>query len=334
MVDNVNIRMHLTILPTKLNIASISGSQTSLLIHPLVSQFLYTNRDEDSFFSITKTEHEISLVIEDQHLQSIIQFANDNNLNACIDKWPQNWIALRTDLGSSGGDNNGSVVNSLAQPLSDANITIFYVSTYSSDYCLVEEHNVERALKVLRNEFKVLIEGEELIKTMTQEGPKESFTIQTKSEDTKHRKLFFYDTELHLARISSENISQLAVFLLGGFFFDTCKTATIISFIQIEGEVSLMGDVKFFQTIKPNVVSYLSLYSESWRVFSIGDQPLGYSESGIVHSISAPLAERETSIFYMSTFRTDYCLVTSSDAENSLSILKQHFTVEHKRDSD
>lgn len=70
-----------------------------------------------------------------------------------------------------------------------------------------------------------------------------------------------------------------------------------------------MGDVKFFQTIKPNTVSLLSLYSETWRVFSIGDQPLGYSESGIVHSISAPLSEHDTSIFYMSTFRTDYCLV-------------------------
>ena len=70
-----------------------------------------------------------------------------------------------------------------------------------------------------------------------------------------------------------------------------------------------MGDVKFFRTIKPNMVSLLSWYSESWRVFSIGDQPLGYSESGIVNSISSPLAKHSTSIFYMSTFRTDYCLV-------------------------
>lgn len=56
---------------------------------------------------------------------------------------------------------------------------------------------------------------------MNNEPPKKLMTKPEKSQSTVIHKLFFYDTELHLARISDENISQLAVFLLGGFFFDT-----------------------------------------------------------------------------------------------------------------
>ena len=75
--------------------------------------------------------------MEKKAIAQIDTFAAHHGLSDAVQIWPQNWIALRTDLGSSGADTNGSVINSLARPLAQAKITIFYLSTYSSDYCLV-----------------------------------------------------------------------------------------------------------------------------------------------------------------------------------------------------
>ena len=87
-------------------------------------------------FGMTKTEHELSLVMEKDQIGVLRSFAAENGIEG-IEVWPQDWIALRTDLGSSSADSNETVVNSLAQPLARAKISIFYMSTYSSDYCLV-----------------------------------------------------------------------------------------------------------------------------------------------------------------------------------------------------
>lgn len=40
--------------------------------------------------------------MEDKYLQFVLKYAESNNLSKCIEIWPQNWIALRTDLGSAG----------------------------------------------------------------------------------------------------------------------------------------------------------------------------------------------------------------------------------------
>ena len=79
--------------------------------------------------------------------------------------------------------------------------------------------------------------------------------------------------------------------------------------METEGEVSLLIDRKLLQHLPEETLSSLSVYSDHWKAFSVGDQPLGYTESGIVASISAPLSQCEANVLYMSTFRTDYCLV-------------------------
>uniref|UniRef100_A0A7S4IH33 CASTOR ACT domain-containing protein n=1 Tax=Vannella robusta TaxID=1487602 RepID=A0A7S4IH33_9EUKA len=327
------IKMHLTVLPPRLNIATILRPNIGVMAHPVLRQLFYTERNEDSFFCITKTEYELSLVLEDKYLKEVLKFADSNHLKDCIEYWPQNWIALRTDLGSSGADNGESVVNSLAKTLSAADITIFYLSTYSSDYCLVEEHNVEKALQVLRQEFKLIVEGEELITSSFDKlnrYPNDLEPMESPRAESKKRKLFFHDTDLQLACVSPESVASLSVFLMKCFFF-TKSWSKIISFIQIEGEISLLGDYRYFEDLPEEQNALLSKYSESWKAFSIGEE-LGYSESGIVYSISSPLSACNTSIFYLSTFRTDFCLVIASDVENSVHTLKTHFSLENKRE--
>ena len=47
------------------------------------------------------------------------------------------------------------IVSSVAAPLADAGISIFQLSTYASDYCLVPEEKLSAAIGCLRSAFKV-----------------------------------------------------------------------------------------------------------------------------------------------------------------------------------
>jgi hypothetical protein len=51
--------------------------------------------------------------------------------------------------------------------------------------------------------------------------------------------------------------------------------------------------------------------------------PLDLSLTGILASLSAPLAEAGISIFAVSTFDTDYLLIKANDLQNTIQVLRQ-----------
>ena len=44
----------------------------------------------------------------------------------------------------------------LTAPLAEAGISVFAISTYDTDYMLVREHDLERAIELLRNAGHIL----------------------------------------------------------------------------------------------------------------------------------------------------------------------------------
>ena len=62
------------------------------------------------------------------------------------------------------------------------------------------------------------------------------------------------------------------------------------------------------------------LVEKDWRAFKI-EGPLGFVSTGIVSSLSGPLAEAEISILYISTFETDYILVKEENLNKAAKIL-------------
>lgn len=87
-----------------------------------------------SLFSVTRTEKELTIVCP----QSIIPPDSEQDLN---------WLCFRID--GSFDLNQIGVISSLAVPLAQAGISIFVVSSYDTDYILVKEEKVEKAIAVL-----------------------------------------------------------------------------------------------------------------------------------------------------------------------------------------
>ena len=97
---------------------------------------------KEEIFSITRTDEELSIVVqEDVDIKSDI-----------IEK---NWRMIKID-----GTLDFSLIGILSKIstiLANANISIFAMSTYNTDYILLKEDRIKEAIKVLEdNEYKFI----------------------------------------------------------------------------------------------------------------------------------------------------------------------------------
>jgi len=69
------------------------------------------------------------------------------------------------------------------------------------------------------------------------------------------------------------------------------------------------------------------LSEKDWRAFKVKG-PLGFVLTGIVASLTKPLAEAEISIFYISTYETDYLMVKEENLERTKKILGKFCNIE------
>ncbi len=87
------------------------------------------------FVSITHTADELSIVCADEHVPPDV-------------KADRGWRALKVegplDFALTG------VLSSIANPLAQAWISVFALSTFDTDYVLVKEHALKQACEVLR----------------------------------------------------------------------------------------------------------------------------------------------------------------------------------------
>jgi len=116
--------MNLTILPDTLAICRLSPAE-DVPDWAMIGEFV----------SITHTGDELSIVCVSEHVPPDV-------------KADREWRALKVegplDLALTG------VLASLANPLAEARINLFAVSTFDTDYLLVKEYNLTRARDVLR----------------------------------------------------------------------------------------------------------------------------------------------------------------------------------------
>src|SRR5690349_2748493 len=87
-----------------------------------------------NFFSITKTRDELSIVCPEDKIPQDI-------------KVEKGWRCLKVegplDFGLTG------ILASLAQPLAEAKISIFTISTFDTDYLMIKKENLQKAIAVL-----------------------------------------------------------------------------------------------------------------------------------------------------------------------------------------
>lgn len=86
------------------------------------------------FFSVTKTPQELSVVYPQDEIPAGVLFE-------------RGWRALRLD--SVGDIYSVGIIASLSKPLADDGISLFNISTYETNYLLLEEKNLDKAKNIL-----------------------------------------------------------------------------------------------------------------------------------------------------------------------------------------
>jgi len=91
---------------------------------------------QNSFYSLTKTSDEISIVCEQASLPAGARAERDRRL-------------LRVD--SVLAFELTGILCAIAAPLANANISIFAISSFDTDYILIADHDIEPAIVVLES---------------------------------------------------------------------------------------------------------------------------------------------------------------------------------------
>lgn len=91
---------------------------------------------QGNFFSVSRTQGELSIVCEAGLVPTGV-------------KSEKGWRILKVD--GTLDFNLTGILASIANPLAEAKISIFAISTFDTDYVLVKESDLELACKVLRS---------------------------------------------------------------------------------------------------------------------------------------------------------------------------------------
>lgn len=97
---------------------------------------------DGEFFSITKTDDELSIVCLEKNIPQQIK---------CESGWRIFKIQGPLDFSLIG------ILSKISGLMAENNISIFAVSTYDTDYILVKEANIEDAVKALENDIYSVI---------------------------------------------------------------------------------------------------------------------------------------------------------------------------------
>ncbi|RDD44003.1 GATS-like protein 2 [Trichoplax sp. H2] len=95
-----------------------------------------------SFISITRTSDELSIVCQDDIVPTDVQAER---------RWKIFKVEGPLDFSLTG------VLFKILQPLADANVSIFALSTYDTDYIMVKEEKLEQAKQLLSNKYRVQV---------------------------------------------------------------------------------------------------------------------------------------------------------------------------------
>lgn len=123
--------MELKVLDNKLKVVKLEPNE-------IVPEIVY----KQEFYSITKTDEELSIVVnEDVNILS----------NVVEDNWKAIKIVGTLDFALIG------ILSKISTILAQAEISIYAISTYNTDYILVKADKLEKAIKVLeQNEYKFI----------------------------------------------------------------------------------------------------------------------------------------------------------------------------------
>jgi len=302
----------LKVLPHRLALAALQKEQLASCTHALLKVLLFP-KSQGGFFSFTDSSDDITLVLEDD----------------CVPLFPaeslqctsQRWRAIKFDEGPLGFESTG-IVSSVATPLAKAKICLYYVSSFTTGYTLVEENMLESAIQCLKtagftfNDLVLphpptLVPATQKINTTSPSSAKTQMVISPLPY-----KLYMANLPKQSTGEHAKLLIQLLCYTEGGDRF--------FSFTETPDEVSLILDMQSVGIFSEGTLTTCSL---AWRILQICEGSYGSHGSETISKFAQPLADACISIFNVSTYYNDYTLIGEENMEKSLTELRKRLNI-------
>lgn len=312
--------MELYLLEHRLQVCAIAKSDIQYFCYAIIKIALLPEA-RPNFFSITESNGLYTVILTDEDYKEFPSHHSLKNSN-------HRWRVLTVSVGAMGVSNElvgiSKISKSVIGPLSDHKISVLCVSTYQSDFILVQENQLNVALRVLGNYFKIFNEDHKRVtdNQLACSSPKtpDISAVLPICHPFRSPKSVFCVTGLDASKLSG--VVQLLLELI--FFSGNQKENNGDSFFHFSvvcGDISLIINKETLEKF-PNNVLYTRKNEESWRMVIIGDD-LGFDECGIVAQVVDPLASALLSTYYVSTYNMEYCMVLESDIDRVLELFAQ-----------
>ncbi|KAF9160812.1 Cytosolic arginine sensor for mTORC1 subunit 2 [Mortierella sp. AD011] len=319
--------MNVDILPFRLQLASLDKSAIPRCTHQLMKLVLFPSGPRH-FFSYAETDKEVSLILDESYVSGFPK----GTIKVCS----VIWRAVQIEPGESGLASD-EVISRVSKPLADINVSIMQISTYDADFTLMPECDLQRALECLANILSI------------SNSPFEDLGLQPSdlnSWEKSYPKSPSGVASLHDALLLDPSARERK-FSLGGDSGSGVKAELdpVISSLSLNDPEHSPKDSQTAQKARhPFNANYphstlsmimddatmnlfpensLNTHAGDWRLIAIGDGPLGFDECGIVSEFSRLLSENGIGLFYLSTFCSDYIMVSDQDFEQAVACLRE-----------
>ncbi|KAG1309263.1 hypothetical protein G6F64_005442 [Rhizopus arrhizus] len=315
----------ITILPCKVKLLHFPQSHLQHVTHAIVkSCFFQDTNDFRYFFSFTENAYEISIVADKQVIDR--DFVPPLTMTGCHDMRFSNDVYRVLQVDDEGGQGaSGKRISDISGALAQAKFSIFYMSTYQTDFVLVKERRLVQAIELLR-ELNYEFDQEALNDHLGHSPPSNAIHSSNEGIELMHEnfeKCVLTD-ELQCVGLNPHLKSDWAMTVLkilsypelispggkSGRFFSYTASNEGISLIANQTILDLFSEESIFQDED----------SPRYRVIQVNLAGSNLDRCGIVWSISRPLTAH-MNLLYLSTFKSANVLVSADDLGKAEEIL-------------
>ncbi|KAG0196695.1 GATS protein-like 3 [Mortierella sp. GBA30] len=185
-------------IPHRLHITSMEHGLVGQLAIRLLESIFFDNRN-DRFFSFTQTDTTLSIIMDD----ATMSLFPDHTLNTQAG----DWRLISIGDGPLGFDGCGTV-SEFSRPLIENGIGLFYLSTFKSDYIMVNDQDFEQAVACLnetaqKEEWKGSYSLSSSVSARSPAAPSVGVASSTKDQQQDARSIRSIDTS-SLSGVSSD----------------------------------------------------------------------------------------------------------------------------------
>ncbi|TMW61281.1 hypothetical protein Poli38472_013744 [Pythium oligandrum] len=323
--------------------ASRNHSGSSHLTLWLLELLFFSATDEEDvtssrFVSYVETEHELSIVMDEAMLPRFPE--------GTLAHEPSRWKALQVASAGAGAFlTQLETLHELTTLLANQHISVFRVSTYQTDYILIKVEDLHRAVQCLESMCDVEMDEDEMaqfemsrtveIVCSEQTSPCGDQANQSSTQEltisTPHMKL--YVLQIDKACMKRHLYSLLRM------FFNECRSPRtqsapassdqlFLSYSEAGGNISIVtSDVEFLQSMRELADAGevgIMVCPDAWKVVQVSDHDLGFTEADIVAAHTRVLLSAGTTMFFLSTYTTEYMLIKEDEWSDAMETLQEH----------